>query len=185
MDRFSRRRPRRDKGSNVGVFQGNLAMNMKPETRMSLTAAFVAVGIFAPIFWMLLSREPPYVRTSGEIMPANPAPGSFVNVRWHIKVDRVCTPNVPRNVTRTVIDAKGVLHDYEPVNGVYGTADENPQEDLVRAFQLPVSIAVGPARYHSTACFSCNPIQYIWPVCVTTPDIAFEISKGLPPDDSR
>lgn len=147
----------------------------RPETKRSMTAAFVSVAIFAPILWMLLDRDPPYIRTTGEIIPPNPAPGEFVNVSWRIKVDRVCAPNVPRNVTRTVIDAKGVIHDYEPVDGIYGTVDEKPPGDLIRGFQLPVSIALGKARYHSAACFSCNPIQYIWPVCVTTPDIPFEV----------
>lgn len=149
---------------------------LHPETtKISMTAAFIAVALFAPVFWMLLDRDPPYVRTSGEMIPANPEPGAFVSVKWTIQVERVCSPSVPRNVTRTVVDAKGVIHDYEPVDGIYGTKNQETAGGITREFQLPLSIAQGHARYHSSACFACNPIQHFWPVCIDTPDIPFDI----------
>lgn len=151
---------------------------MKHTLARNLPAAFFAMAIFAPILWMVLDRDQPYFRISGELIPSNPAPGDFVTVKWRIKVNKWCRPSAPNNVTRQITTSDGQLLDYQPVQGVYGTDDRaatNEREDLSRTFQIPPSATRGPATYYSRACFSCNPLQDIWPVCVDTPKIQFTI----------
>ena len=149
--------------------------------RHHIVAAFIGVVFVAPLIWMLADRQEPYVRIAGTISPQNPAPGDFVEVRWALKVNRWCPTNTRRNVTRTVIDAGGKIHDYDSVEGVFG-ADRDRQstpQTLTRGFQLPKDIAPGPARYQSTACFACNPTQHLWPVCIRQPAIYFQV-RGEP-----
>lgn len=165
-------------GSPRGVPASERVAKMTVGWRQHAVASFCAVFLIAPIVWMLMDRNPPYVRNSGMIMPDHPAPGDFVGVRWNITVSRVCPPNVPFNVTRTIVDGSGKIHEFTPVTGVYGTEEQPNSPTLSRAFQLPTSITPGPAVYRSTACFACNPIHYLWPVCVKTPEIAFTI---IPP----
>lgn len=156
---------------------------MTPESfRRNIPAAFFAVAFVMPVMWMALDRDPPYVRLSGEIVPANPAPGDFISVEWNIKVNKVCRPNVPRNITRQIITTTGHIIDYEPIEGVFGSDIDSttniPRRELVRTFQLPPAITSGPAIYRSRACFACNPLQTFWPVCIDTPDLQFEIKDA-------
>lgn len=138
-------------------------------------AAFVAVFVVAPLAWMLADRGPPYERQWGEINPEHPHPGDFVQIKWHFKVTRYCPPYKHRNITRTVIDSSGKIHDYDAVEGVFGATRDTTPEVLTRGFALPKDIRTGPARYISVACFACNPTQYFWPVCVRTPEVHFNI----------
>jgi hypothetical protein len=93
---------------------------MKYTLSRNLPAAFFAVAIFAPVLWMVLDRDPPYERVSGEIIPSTPAPGEFITVKWRIKVNKWCRPYTPNNVSRQIITSDGQLLDYQPVSGVYG-----------------------------------------------------------------
>ncbi len=138
----------------------------------------LSIAIVGPLTWMIMDREPPYTRLAGEMIPAHPRQGDFVSVRWTIDVHKLCPPSEPRNVTRRVVDSVGTFTDYAPVEGVFGASGRGvQQQSITRAFQLPSSIEPGPARYHSTACFACNPVQKLFPVCVSTPEIQFTIER--------
>ncbi len=155
---------------------------MRPSThkatfQRNLIPGFVCVAIFAPVLWMAIDRQVPYVRTNGVITPANPAPGDFVEVKWTVVQTRICRPEPARNISRHVITSSGLIIDYEPVSGVMGTVEAPKEETLVRAFQLPISTDPGPAKYRSEACFACNPLQILWPVCVEGPDVQFNVAE--------
>lgn len=143
-----------------------------------IIATFFSVAVVVPLVWMVMDRSPPYIRLSGEMIPPNPAQGEFVSVRWRIKVIKPCPPNVPRNVTRRIIDSTGVVIDYEPIEGVFGAEGETIRDSITRSFQIPPSAALGPAKYQSSASFACNPFQTLWPVFVSEPNnVDFEITK--------
>jgi len=149
--------------------------------RQSLVAASVTMAVVAPVVWMLLDRMPPYDRIGGTITPESPKPGEWVDVKWIVRVKRDCPANETRNVTRVIIDSTGKINEFAPFEGYFRSM--NPQlasadrTELVRTFQLPSSLTPGPARYMSKACFACNPLQYIWPVCVDRPGINFVVSE--------
>lgn len=150
---------------------------MSPEkvTYHKIAAVSVSVLILAPLLWMLLDRDPPYTRLSGRVLPEDPKQGDFITVDWKIEVHRNCPPSRRLNVSRRVIDATGKHHDYEPVEGVFGTVPGPPLPGITRGFQLPPDIAIGSARYQSSACFACNPVQNLFPVCIDQPEINFTI----------
>lgn len=145
---------------------------MKPGFATNVTAAFFAILFVAPVAWMALDRDPPYIRESGAIEPSEPIQGGDVSVNWKVKVKKSCPPSTENNLTRMIVDAKGKRHFYDPIPSVYG---QRTPSRIKRTLPLPDDIAVGPAKYSSEACFACNPFQYIWPVCIGKPDLTFEI----------
>lgn len=150
-------------------------------SKQHLISIIVTVPIVFPTVWMLLDRELPYVRVAGHIAPDDPGPKDFITVKWDIILNRKCPPSESRNVTRTVIDHAGVVHDYDRVEGQIGTAQfpkHGNTSIITRSFQLPASMAEGEATYKSSACFACNITQYLWPVCVTKPELIFNSGKG-------
>lgn len=148
--------------------------------KRQLTAALVAIVFVAPTVWMLMDRKPPFVRIGGAVQPQDPKPGEWIEIHWQINVTRVCPPKRRFNVTRIIIDGAGKIHEFTPVEGMYGKPGPGRpegQEQLVRSFQLPTAITPGTATYYSSACFVCNPIHYFWPVCVDTPKLHFNVAK--------
>lgn len=143
--------------------------------KQHIIAAIVSTIVFTPLTWFMMDREPPYERVSGEILPPDPKPGDYVEVSWQIKVNRQCRRDQRRNVTRTIIDSIGKITDFDAVEGVYGGGRFTEGDTLNRGFYLPQTIDPGPAIYKSTACFACNPIQYLWPICISHPHINFTI----------
>jgi hypothetical protein len=150
---------------------------MNSGNKTSVIAAFVSIAIFAPALWMLLDRAPPYIVTGGKIEPENPAPGSQISVLWEVKSVRSCPASPRQSVTRTIVDSKNVRHDYAPVEALYGKGTQGHPE-IKRTVELPASIPPGPARYSSIACYACNPLQQLWPVCITMPEILFEVMES-------
>lgn len=150
---------------------------MRAEVKRHSIAAIVAMLFVGPFLFALADREPPYDRVVGRIMPENPAPGSTIEAEWTIRTNRSCSPSSNRNVTRRIVDSHNVLWDFETVPSVYGrelSARDSPDR-IVRIFALPQGVATGPARYKSSACFACNPVQQLWPICIDRPDIEFMI----------
>jgi len=141
----------------------------------SIIAAAVSVLIVAPLVWMSLDREPPYEIISGAIDPERPTPGATIMVNWTVKTIRSCRVK-SQGVTRELVDSKGVTHTYTPTPTHF-----TPGDDLVqRVVQLPDTLPVGVTKYHSIACYSCNPLQELFPVCIHTPDITFIVEWPHP-----
>lgn len=154
--------------------------------RMGLVAAFVSVALVGPVTWMALDREQPFSRT-GQIIPVDPKncgltkgsgdailPGGCVRIDLHIENLRSCRRTATDNVRRTLVDALGVTRPIGVISSAYrGEGDTN----VTHYFILPAPMPKGIASYTASACFACNPLQYIlnWPVCVDKPDIYFEV----------
>ncbi len=144
-------------------------------------AAFIAVALFAPVMWMALDRSPPFVVTNGRIDPPRPMVNSSITVTWDVKSTKSCQPSSNSTVTRSIIDSKGIAHKYSPVHATYGTPEqERRNKDEIRRIVLLPENITGPAKYTSVACYACNPIQELWPICVQMPELAFEIDAEPP-----
>ncbi len=150
---------------------------MKPfAQRQAIIAVFVSVGFIAPVLWWAMDRAPPYDRISGEVLPLEPMPGDQIQVHWTIKTHKMCGPSAANNVTRQIVDSQKIVWSFDTSPSTFGRLlpVDNPDR-IVRIIMLPQSVAPGPATYRSRACFACNPLQYIWPVCVDKPEIPFTI----------
>lgn len=162
------------------------------------TATVVGV-LVGPTMWMLMDRDPPYLRESGEVIPVDYRmcglesgppmdgmihPGSCLEVRWTIIPLRTCKPSGPYNVTRAISD-QGGLHPLPSANSVYSAKSATlpphgiiPEGDIIRYFALPPHGPLGPAKYHSAASFACNKLQeYFRPIVVDEPDIPFLVGE--------
>lgn len=149
---------------------------------VNVLAAVFSVGAFGPLMFMALDREPPYERIAGKISPDDPAAGGIIEVEWAIRTNRICAPAANRNVSRRIIDSHKVVWDFEETPSVYGRELSANPDRIVRVFALPAGIAGGTATYHSSACFSCWPIQQLWPICIDHPDIAFTVRATPSPN---
>jgi hypothetical protein len=129
--------------------------------------------------WFTLDREPPYDVIGGVISPDNPMPGQEITIVWDVKVERACPLSMRSSVQRTVVDSKGVKHDYSKVAAMFDSATTGAT--ITRNVQLPENLAPGPATYSSVACYSCNPMQEYWPVCVHTPEVHFNVAEKAVP----
>lgn len=143
----------------------------------NIAAAFISIGIVAPLLWMAMDREVPYVRTNGQIVPNNPKQGDAVEVVWRVTPKKTCPVASRESVKRWIVnDRTGRVVSFEDFAGHIGSdKSELNRTEIRRNFVIPEGIDIGPSTYHSEACFACNPTHKIKPVCVTTPDIQFEI----------
>ncbi len=146
----------------------------KMKLSANVVAAFIAVAVVAPILWMALDRDPPYINSNGRVVPAKPPKNSNVTIEWDIKAVRSCQPTEYSSVTRTIVDARGVRHVYAPISATYGTIEQFRPDEIKRTFRLPLNVT-GEVSYSANVCYACNPIQVLWPVCFTTPTIRFSI----------
>lgn len=154
-----------------------------PGMGTQIAAAFFAIGVFAPLVWMAMDRDPPYVRESGTVDPVNESgerilggnivQGGDIIVDWKIRVRKACPPSTKYNVFRMIVDAKGKQHRYDPISSLYG---QHTPSEIKRSLPLPDEIAVGPAQYRVSACFACNPTHYLAPVCVDEPRLEFKVN---------
>lgn len=161
------------------------------DARRHIVPAMIAVAIVVPSGWWLMDRDQPYVREAGEVVAAAPDrcglpddtpaglyPGSCVGVEWKIKSLRACPASEPFNVHRILIDSvgEGARHSLPATGSIYGRT--SPGGDLSRYFVIPKDMPSGPARYSSSVCFACNPLQRVmFPICVDKPELAFTLSE--------
>lgn len=166
-------------------------------SRFTFLAACLGIGTY--IAFMLLDNVPPYVWDveKSYALPSPAIDGGRVTVFWKIKtVNRIC----PASSQRTFRDASTRDLDKDgnriPYSGdLVATYDATPaassvrstDDRIVRTFVLPRGLPT-TVDYSSHVCFSCNPLQKIWPLCLDTPELTFEVSpnKGadLEPDQT-
>jgi len=158
-----------------------------------MAAAFASVFIVVPFVWFIMDRDPPYVRSNGEITAAEPgncglfdgvsrhvnAPiraGSCVEVKWSIKTYRNCpAASNSDNVVRHLKDSLAIT---KPIGTIRRDAPETESKSSIvkQYLVLPMPLPVGTATYTSSACFACNPLQRLfWPICIDEPEINFEV----------
>ncbi len=164
------------KGYTTSVSKVGRVMTRTREITRNIIAACVSLFIFAPIVWFaVIDREPPFIRLGGYIEQQQPKPEDFITVHWQVRQLRNdCRPVGPRALTRTIIDGGGQVIDFDAVDLAY-----DGSSPIVRSVQIPRGATPGASRYRSNACFVCgnNPFHYVWPICVGTPEILFDIGK--------
>jgi hypothetical protein len=126
------------------------------------------IGFVATVFYMAIDRDPPYEYLAGNILPDTPHVGEQIAIHWHIKAHRFCPGRVARNIT----DQSGYIW-----RNKGGPVRENREQlaHIVNTIDLPKNLGAGPATYFADVCYRCNPLHRIWPLCVRTPELKFEI----------
>ncbi len=116
----------------------------------------------------MADNQPPYSWHGATVHP-DPAPeGAQISVCWKMVVNRIC----PGLIQRQIIDAHGEVHNYDPVSAV---SAEDVRDPFCVTFRLPLGLPPGPSRYRAHAAYYCNPLQYVWPLRVATPEVSFTL----------
>lgn len=130
----------------------------------------IAIVIGCWVGWMYLDNEPPYVwDASASYVTPNPTEdGSRVSVNWKMTVKRLCPGSSQRTLTDAETGQTVATYDSTPAALSVKVGDTR----LIRTFVLPRGLPplVG---YSSLVCFSCNPLQAYFPLCVRTPELLF------------
>lgn len=137
---------------------------------------FVLTSFGAWLGVMYLDTQVPYDYdlTQSLIVP-DPAPqGAMVTVKWKIgQIHRICPGTIQRFFTDKVTGETVASLDTTPVFRGIQQGDDH----LPRSFQLPPDLpyVVG---YSGIACFQCNVLQHLFPLCIRTPEIVFHVKQG-------
>lgn len=160
-----------------------------------IIAASIAIGVFSPLLWMLMDRDPAVIRLSAEVVgapaekcgqsemqaPDGLVPGGCAQVNWTVIALRSCKPNKEFNVTRNIIDSRGGRHELPSRRVEFPTPSTPRREPLKFStyFTIPLTVPGGPTEYQREMCCAHNPLQMlIAPVCVGEPRIKFDIESN-------
>lgn len=126
---------------------------------------------------MALDREPPYEyldATAGSKIVPNPAKaGSIVSSDWHLtKVIKDCPRTVERIFTNRDSGEVITTLDATPLTRVIRTSEHT----LSRSFILPL-ILPEKVNYHVITSFECNPMQWFFPIKITSPKLPIDIKQ--------
>lgn len=142
-------------------------------------AIFISMIVVAPVLWMLLDRNPPYIFERVEISPRDVPQGGEIHITFTVKQKRApCNPGL---VYREFKESSGKMHVYDPV--MRAAPPVIADNKFTRISKLPDNIDPGLTVYRGMACYTCNVIQswLRWPVCVSTLPVTFNvIAKDRP-----
>lgn len=155
-------------------------------------------GFVFILIWFVMDRTPPYIRESGEMVPLDPSvcgidhdspqgltPGACVGPVWQVRSVRQCEPAPGYPVSRWLIQSTGNRVSIGTAKSEWAEQGKNVSPGnagtLKRNFVLPYTTPEGLTEYEVDACFTCNPLQRLFPsklaVCVSEPRIQFTVTK--------
>lgn len=143
----------------------------------NLTAAVVAITVFAPLTFWSLDRQPPFRFSEGYTIPAVVTQGGTYKTSWLVQRHRYC----PGTVTVSIVDSQKKITTILALPSYFNQLGENGKtvraESLPRT--MPDSVAVGPAMIFIDNEFYCNKLQAVlrWPIIIKHPPIKTEIIK--------
>lgn len=146
--------------------------------RKTLGVACALGLVFGACAFMYLDTVPPYEFDVSQsyIVPDPAEDGQQITVNWKVKENRIC----PGVNYRTLIDPKtrAVVATYDPVAALTRMEGEDLSGGyLRRTFLLPAGPLPAEMDYRARTCFSCNPLQRLYPFCVQTPLLRFRIKQ--------
>jgi hypothetical protein len=135
---------------------------------MSVAITFVVSPL---VYWSLDTTQPfVYLTKDSDIIPDPAAGGQQVIVRWKVKWNRAC----PGIVRRQLFDPRTnvVLALYDPAPA---SLDRPPGDQLNKTFLLPHQMQNGRIGYRARLEYHCNPLQFVFPLIFSTPDLYFTV----------
>lgn len=135
----------------------------------------VLMIITGTLAFMWFDTTPPYEFDAGQsyVVPNKAEEGMQIRVVWKVKkLNRFCPGTNLRTLFDPVTKVKLAIYDPVPVAARFELGEDS---FLVRTFLLPKELMAGKVGYRATQIYVCNPLQHIWPLVVTTPDLFFEV----------
>jgi hypothetical protein len=145
-----------------------------PTFKVLFFISMVLAVLLMPVTYWALDNQRPYIFDGAEsyILP-NPATGNDqMIVAWKVKVHRQCEGLIRRELFDPRTQVVLSLYDAQPTH-----IHTLPLGDQYynRTFLLPKMIQTGRIGYRSKLEYYCNPLQRIWPIQYTSPELFFEV----------
>jgi hypothetical protein len=125
---------------------------------------FLLVGLSAISgllgLWTADRHMPVVILESTLLTPEVPA-GEAARVRYTV----IRTNQCRATVERYLVASDGLRFDLGYAIFPNGTGPTGRPDQYVREYIIPAAAPPGPARLVALACYQCNPIHAIWPVC--------------------
>lgn len=155
-----------------------------------VTGAIFSLCVFAPLFWMMIDREPPFIRLHGVIIPDTVERGGNVAVRYVTtrRIRRDC----PGVVQQEIVDSQNTIYsklarDAQPAR--WEPDPSNPDQEIFTGnpVSVPLQAAPGLALFRSVTFRYCNWLQRAlhWPIVQSGPDLYFTILETVAQDAAR
>lgn len=126
--------------------------------------------------WAMEDVPYKYIIEGSHIRPPVPEDGQDITSVWKVEPVRKLCPATSR---RELSDPKSeaILANYTPTPRV--TTVKLGDREIVKTFTLPKGTLPYEVDidYRSLICFSCNPLQYVYPKCVWTPRLKFQVQR--------
>lgn len=144
--------------------------------RVLFFVSVIVTAALVPITYWALDNTRPYIFHASEsyIIPTQASGNDQMIVSWKVNVNRQCDGLVRRELFDPRTEVLLTIYDAQPAHATpmpVGAGQFN------RTFLLPRQIQTGRVGYRARLEYYCNPLQRIWPIKYTTPDLFFEV-KG-------
>lgn len=147
-----------------------------PTFRVLFFVSMILALVLGPVTYWAFDNQRPYIFDGSEsyIIPNEATGNDQMIVAWKVKVVRQCEGLVRRELfdPRTQV----ILSIYDPQQAQINSMPIG-EGYYNRTFLLPKMIQTGKIGYRVRAEYYCNPLQRIWPLKYSTPDLFFEV-KG-------
>lgn len=145
--------------------------------RILFAASLLFATLLVPVTYWALDNQRPYDfygPPESYIIPNEATGNDQMIVSWKVKANRQCDGSIRRELFDPRTKVVLAVYDPQPID-----RHAMPEQDgyFNSVFLLPRMIQTGRIGYRSHREYWCNPLQRIWPLKYTTPDLFFEV-KG-------
>jgi len=136
-------------------------------------ALLVSIGLsFLGITW--LDRSSPVIIAGGEVRPDTVRAGNWAEVFWHIRWKSHCSSVI---LNQQLVSPSGAVTPLESVR-VAQVQPSNSFVEVGRPFHVPWTWTAGTGRYEATVIAECNPVQALFPLTVSAPNVPFAVKES-------
>jgi hypothetical protein len=138
-------------------------------------SVFVMLLLVPTTYWAI-DKQPPYtfIQEGSYIIPNTAVGNDQMIVSWQVIVNRQCEGSVRRELFDP--HTKVILAMYA-AEAAHKNAMPRGLGSFNKTFLLPRQIQPGRIGYRARLEYYCNPLQRIWPITYSTPDLFFEVKQ--------
>lgn len=119
-------------------------------------------------------RNPPITYEAARALEKSVPQGGSIDIEYQVYRWRICKAVAKR----LLIDSAGDVHNIAAYT--VGLSPFTGKETYRRTITIPDEAEIGPALYHVTIDYYCNPFHRLgFPITVDAPAISFDITKSL------
>lgn len=130
----------------------------------------VAVAAGTLGFWVT-DRKAPTTIDGTQVLTPIVSPGGILEVKRRVWRSEICYTTISRILT----DSEGRRFNLGLIAFPNGNGRLGYDEYIVNV-SVPLTMSEGEAKFLDLACYQCNPIHMIWPVCAAPREEMFKVA---------